>query len=80
MAGIGSFFAPRLSSNYALFELFAIAAAEAEPGSVVEEEFMAAVFVEFEAANAIEIDDGGAMDAAEDGRVEVLLEFGDASA
>lgn len=61
-------------------QLLSIASAQAESGLVFEEHFVLAVFAEGEAADAIEVDDGGAVDAAEDGWVQVLFELRDAAA
>ena len=60
--------------------MLAMTSAQAEPDFVFEQNFVFAFFVEGQAADAIEIDDGGAVDAAEDGGVEVLFEFGYAAA
>jgi hypothetical protein len=56
-------------------QIFAVAAAKAELGPVVEDEFVFGIAVEAKFADAIEIHDGGPVNTAESGRIEIGFEI-----
>lgn len=70
----------RLGKNSeAGLKLLSVLSAETERRIVVQKDGVVTVFVGAESTDAIEIDDGGAVDAAEQRRVEVLFKVREAA-
>jgi hypothetical protein len=70
----------RGTNSKTALQLLAIAPAQAEFCVVFKEHVVLAILIEGEAPDPIEVDDGRAVDATEEGGIQILLELRDAAA